>query len=213
MMIKSERIAKRISQEIKVWKKNHAKLVVAIDGYAGSGKTTVADFIAKQNSDVLVLHIDDFINHWKDRKQMIDSAKDKSKVFELDWYRYKDLERLIKEFLIKNNGSINFKIYNYEKNDLGHEQSFDLSNKILVIDGIFLFHPKHEISKMINKKIYLDTDFAKADKKRISREKKRWGKSYMPENHPSNWIKYFKIAYQRYVREQNPKGKADLVFK
>lgn len=46
--------------------KNHDKLIVAIDGYAGSGKTTVADFVAKQNADVLTVHMDDFIHHWKE---------------------------------------------------------------------------------------------------------------------------------------------------
>ena len=128
-MIKSERIAEKINEQIKVWQKDHAKLVVAIDGYAGSGKTTVADFIAKQNSDALTVHMDDFIHHWKDRKKMIDEAKDKSKVFEYKWYRYDDLERLIKEFKTKNKGIIKFKIYDYDKNDFGPQKSFDLSKK------------------------------------------------------------------------------------
>ena len=47
-MIKSERIAKRIREQLQVWKKDHTKLVVAIDGYAGSGKTTIGDFIAQR---------------------------------------------------------------------------------------------------------------------------------------------------------------------
>src|SRR3989344_3302410 len=68
-MIKSERIAKKINEKIRAWAKGHAKLIVAIDGYAGSGKTTVADFIAMQNPDVLTVHLDDFIHHWKDRKR------------------------------------------------------------------------------------------------------------------------------------------------
>lgn len=46
-MIRSERIAKKINKEIKEWSKDRSKLIVAIDGYAGSGKTTIADFIAK----------------------------------------------------------------------------------------------------------------------------------------------------------------------
>ena len=68
-MIKSERIAKKINEKIRARAKGHAKLIVAVDGYAGSGKTTVADFIAKQNSDVLTVHLDDFIHHRKDRER------------------------------------------------------------------------------------------------------------------------------------------------
>lgn len=211
-MIKSERIAKRICKELQVWKKDHAKLVVAIDGYAGSGKTTVGNFIAKHNKDVLSIHLDDFINHWKVRKQMIEKAKDKSEIFEYHWYRYDDLERLIEAFL-SGKKSIKLKTYNYDKNDFDPKQTFDLSKKILVIDGIFLFHPKHEMNKLIHKKVYLDANFARADKKRITREKKKWGKKYLSENHPDNWVKYFKVAYRGYVARYKPTQKADKVFK
>ncbi|MFA7441718.1 MAG: hypothetical protein WCZ66_12270 [Sphingomonadaceae bacterium] len=192
--------------------KDHAKLIVAIDGYAGSGKTTVGDFIAKHNKDVLSIHLDDFINHWKVRKQMIEEAKDKSKVFEYHWYRYNDLERLIKAFL---NGkrSMKLKTYDYDKNDFGPAQTFDLSKKVLVIDGIFLLHPRHQMNKLIHKKIYLETDFQKADKKRIAREKKRWGNKYLPDDHPDNWVQYFKVAYAQYIANHKPQKKADLLFK
>jgi len=212
-MIRSERIAKKINEKIQVWTKDHAKLIVAIDGYAGSGKTTVADFIAKQNPDALVVHLDEFIRHWEDRKKMIDEAKDKSQVFEYSWYRYDDLEKLVREFKTKNKGLIKFKTYDYDKNDFGLEKIFNLSKKILVIDGIFLFHPGHKISKMLDKTVYLDVDFAKADKKRIAREKKRWGKDYIPESHPDNWVKYYKQAYLRYIKERKPQKNRDLVFK
>lgn len=212
-MLKSEQIAKKINEKIKVWAKDQAKLVVAIDGYAGSGKTTVADFIASQNPDVLVVHLDDFIKHWKERQKMIETAKDKPKVFEYDWYRYGDLEKLITEFKTKDKGTVKFKIYDYDKNDFGPLKAFDLSKKILVIEGIFLFHPKHKISKMWVKTIYLDVDFAKADKKRIAREKKKWGTDYLPETHPDNWTKYYKEAYARYIKEFKLAKGRDMVFK
>jgi uridine kinase len=212
-MIKSERIAKQINKQLEVWGKNKAKLVVAIDGYAGSGKTTISDFIAKQNFDVLVVHLDDFIHHWKDRKGIMDTAKDKSQVFEHNWYRYEDLEKLIKAFKTKNKGPIKFKTYDFDKNNFGPKKSFDLSKKILIVDGIFLFHPKHKISKLWDKQIYLDADFTKADKHRIIREKKKFGKSYISETHPDNWFKHYKEAYLRYIENHNPKGNSDLVIK
>jgi len=212
-MKRSERFAKKINDKIKDWVKNQAKLVVAIDGYAGSGKTTVANFMAKQNSDVLTVHLDDFIRHWKDRKEMIEEAKDKSQVFEYHWYRYDDLEKLIREFKAKNRGTIKFKTYDYDKNDFGPEKSLDLSKKILVIDGIFLFHPEHKISQLWDRTVYLDADFAKADRNRIHREKKKWGKDYVSEDNPDNWFKYYREAYQRYVREYKPKTNRDLIFK
>jgi len=211
-MIKSERIAKKINEKIQAWTKNHAKLVVAIDGYAGSGKTTVANFIAKNNPDVQVVHLDDFIHHWKDRKKMIDETKNKSQIFEYNWYRYDDLEKLITAFKIRSKGLIKLKTYDFEKNNFGPPRVFDLSKKILVIEGIFLFHPEHKISKMWDKTIYINVDFAKADKKRIAREKEKWKKNYISEDHPDNWTKYYKEAYQRYIKENKPQKNRDLVF-
>ncbi len=210
-MTKSESVAKKIYIETEVWKKDHAKLVVAIDGYAGSGKTTVANFIGKQGKDILVIHLDDFIKHWKVRKHLINKAKDKSEVFEYHWYRYAEVKKLIKAFLA-NKKSISVKTYNYEKNDFNPKKAFDLSKKVLVLDGVFLFHPKHKINKLIDKKIYLDTEFSRADKKRIAREKKKWGKDYLSENHSDNWTKYFKQAYRGYISKYKPEDQADLVF-
>ena len=211
-MTKSERIAKKICQEIKVWKKDHAKLVVAIEGYAGSGKSTIGDFIARHNTDVLSIHLDDFIQHLKVRKHLIEKSRDKPKIFEYHWYRYGDIEKLIRAFL-QGKKSISFKTYDYNKNNFSPKKIFDLSKKILVIDGIFLLHPKHLITKFVDKNIYLDTDFFKADKKRIAREKKRWGKNYLPENHPDNWVKYFKSAYKTYAKKYSLANRSDLVFK
>jgi len=212
-MIKSERIAKKINENIQTWTEGHAKLVVAIDGYAGSGKTTVADFAAKGNPDVAVLHLDDFIKYWKDRKKLIDTAEDKSKVFEYEWYRYDDLEKIVRQFKSKKQGTVKYKTYDYDTNDFGPEKSLDLSKKVLVIDGIFLFHPEHGANELWDKKVYLDADFVKADKARIAREKKKWGSAYVPESHSDNWTKYFKTAYRRYVKEYKPQKCADVVFK
>jgi len=212
-MIKSERIAKDINKNIKVWRRDHTRLIVAIDGYVGSGKTTVGTFIAKQNRHILSVHLDDFIKHWKIRKQIIERLKNKSRAFEFNWYRYDELEKLINSFLEGKKKSVKIKIYDYDKNDFGDEKEFDLTKNVLVIDGIFLLHPKHKISNLIDKKIYLDVEFTKADKKRILRDKKKYGKNYLPETHPDNWIKYFKQAYRRYIKKHKPKSKIDLVFK
>jgi len=89
---KSEKIAKRINRMIKKWLSDGKKIVIGIDGYSGSGKTTILGYLARINSEVLPLFLDDFIEHWSKRKKMMDQAEDKSKVFELKWYRYRDIE-------------------------------------------------------------------------------------------------------------------------
>ena len=210
-MFNPEIIAKNINKQIKTWQKNHSRLIVAIDGYSGSGKTTISDEIGKQNKDVLIVHLDAFIKYWKDRKEMIENTKTKSKVFEYNWYRYYELEKLIKAFK-GGKESVKIKTYDYNKNDFNSGEIFNLNKKILVIDGIFLLHPKHEINKLWDKKIYLNVNFKEADKRRQIREKKLFKDKYLPENSKDNWIRYFKIAYRRYIKKYNPEEIADVII-
>ena len=211
-MFRSERIAKKINKEIKEWSKDRSKLIVAIDGYAGSGKTTIADFIAKQNQHVLVVHLDDFINHRRVREQKMKVAEDKSVVFEYEWYKYSEVEKLIRAFKFKNKGIMRLRVYDYKKNNFDFK-AFDLSKKVLIVDGIFLFHPKHKISKEWDKTIYLNVNLDRADKKRIARERKKWGKSYIPETNPDNWTQYYKKSYRRYIKVYKPQNNRDLVVR
>lgn len=213
-MIKSEISAKKINSQIQKWLTGDQKLVVAIDGYAGSGKTTIAQNLSKINKNIEVVHLDDFINHWKVRKRMMGLVMDKSKVFEYQWYRLKDLEKLIRVFKKSVKGKSSHKIYNFDTNDFHKkEMSYDLSKKILVIDGIFLLHPGYKINKLIDKTVYIYSNPLKADKQRIAREKKRFGKNYLSEDNPDNWIKYFKIAYRNYLKKYNPHKNADFLIK
>lgn len=210
-MNQSELISQSINENIKVWENDHAKLVVAIDGYAGSGKTSIANFIGTQNSDALIVHLDDFIKPVNERIELMNKAKDKSKVFEFEWYRYEALEKLIVNFKTGMKKEYSEKIYSFETNTL-NPHTFDLSKRTLIIEGVFLFRPSHAISKMFDKKIYLNTNQTEADTRRIEREMKKWGKDYLPETHPDNWTRYFKEAYLRYSQINKPEALADVVY-
>jgi uridine kinase len=210
---KSEKIAKKINRMIKRWLSDGKKIVIGIDGYSGSGKTTVLEYLAKINSDVLPLFLDDFIEPWSKRKKMMDKAKDKSKVFEFKWYRYREIEDLILKFKKQKGGFHKAIVYDFEKNDFGPIKEFDLSKKVLAVEGIFLFHPKHKISRMWNKKIYLKVDFEKGDRRRIQREMEKWGEYYISETHPDSYVTPFKQAYKRYLEKYKIEDKVDVMIK
>lgn len=209
----SEQVARDIDQHIMRWQREKNRLIVAIDGYSGSGKTTVLDCLARQNSNVLEVHLDGFIEHWKKRKRMMDSAADRSLVFEFKWYRYQDVARLLREFRTRHRGSVSFRIYDFERNDFGDVKTFNLSKTTLVIEGIFLFHPRIAINELLDKRAYLTVDFDKADGRRVAREKKQLGRRYMPEDHPDSYVLPFKVAYRRYVNQFNPAGVSDVVYR
>ncbi len=199
-------------KRINALSKKYEKLVVAIDGYSAAGKTTLLKKFEKDNKNVLAVFMDDFILTGKGRGQSIKKAKDKSKVFELDWYDYKKIKTLIKEFRAKNKGYYKTKIYNSDTDKIDILKKFDLSKNILVIEGIFLFHPKL-FKNMFDIKVFLDIGLAYADKRRVRRERKRWGKEYISEDSPNSWTNLFKIAYKRYLKEYSPKKQADIVIK
>lgn len=206
-------IAEKIDRMIKKWLPNRKKIVIAIDGYSGSGKTTVLEYLARINSNVLPLFLDDFIEHWSKRKEMMSQTEDKSRVFELKWYRYREIEELILKFREQKDSFHRARVYDYERNDFGPIKEFDLSKRVLVVEGIFLFHPKHKINRMWDKKIYLDINFEKGDRRRIQRQMEKWGEQYIPETHPDSYVLPFKQAYRRYLEKYKVGNKVDAVIK
>lgn len=207
-----EQTAKKVNKKIKEWTRQHNRIIVVIDGYAGSGKTSVADRIAQLNPDCLVVHLDDFIKHWKVRKHMMDVAEDRSKVFEYRWYRYDAVERLVKAFRGAKKGHIRLKAYDFNRNEFTVPQSFDLSKNILVIEGIFLLHPQHKRNILWDKRVFLKADLKKAEERSIAQEKKRWGAAYLPEDHPASYLRDFRVAYRRYLDRYKPEQRADFVI-
>lgn len=206
-----EILAQKINKAISAYAKATTKLVVAIDGYSGIGKTTLLKSLAKNNKEILPVFIDDFILTGKSRLASIRKAKDKSKVFELKWNNVKMIKQLIHKFRTSNQ-LYSIKIYNPKTNKYDTAKTFDLSRKVLVLEGIFLFHPKL-FKNIFDVRIYLDTDTKKADERRVRREKKRWGKKYFSEDHPDSFVRLFKVAYARYVKQYQPSKLADLVLK
>lgn len=205
-------LAHELLEHITKWSRSESRLVVAVDGYASSGKTTLTSYVGSLNPQVLPVHLDDFIQHWKVRKTTIETAEDKASVFENKWYRYDVLIDLLKTYKSGKCKTFTITTYDYEKNDWGAEKVFDLTKSVLLLDGIFTLHPKHNEHKYIDKGIYLRGDFPMLDKLRIAREQKRWGQQYVPEDHPDNWTRYFVQAYKKYIKEYAIENSADCVI-
>lgn len=92
-------------------------------------------------------------------------------------------------------------------------KTYDFSKKIMVIEGVFMFHPELSRSKLWDKRIYLEGDLEKIKERRIKREKERWGENYFPETHPDSYFRQVIIALDRYIDLHHPEKVADLVLK
>lgn len=207
---RSKRIAHKINTHINLWSKNKDRIIIGIEGYSASKKTTIADCIAKAHKQVVVVHLDDILKSSEQRIKMMHSAMDRSVIFELNWYNYDLLNTIVQKFRHSTPFTIDIYDYDLKKTVI---KNYNFKKQILIIEGIFLFHPEHEVSKIFDKRIYLDVDFEKADLRRDRREKKRWGKNYVDENHPNSFVKPYKEAYRRYYKTHHPEKLADLVIK
>lgn len=196
---------------LSTWVKDSNRIIIGLDGYAGSGKTTIAhELLALYPEDMEVIHLDDFIQPVEKRIAMIHTFSDPSVAFEKYWYRLDILQEILIAY--KKNVRTSFKVpvYDFDTNTLSKEHTYDLSKKILLVEGVFLFHPENPLSEYFDKKIFLTTPFHIADSRRIQREKEKWGEHYLDESHPDNWTRHFITAYKRYYSTYHPESVCDL---
>ena len=199
-----------INEKLEEWSKDKLKLIVAIDGYTGVGKTTLLDNLVKLNPDILPVNRDDFQISRIKFKKLYKSAKDRTQIFELEMNDSGKLKKLIQTFR-KSNKHYRIKVYDGVTGKITIPKTFDLSKRVMVIEGIFMFHPKL-LNKFLDKRVYLKGDIKQIDKRRIAREKKRWGKDYFPETHPNSYFRQVIIALKRYRKVYHPDKQADLVL-
>jgi len=207
-----QELAQRANKEINLWAQDTDKLIVAIDGYAGIGKTTLLREITNFNSNVVAVNWDDFIIPREIFREKLTKAEDRSKIFELEIGDDHKLEEFISVFKTTN-ASYEMKAYDGSTGKVDMPRVFDFSKKIMVIEGVFMFHPELSRSKLWDKRIYLQGDRDKTMERRVSREKERWGKNYVPETHPDSYFKQVVIGLDRYNKLHAPEKIADLVLK
>ncbi len=192
-------LARQSNKKIKEWARNKNKLVVAIDGYTGVGKTTLLDNLIRLNPDIVPVHWDDFIKPGKS-----DDADEFSHV------DHDKIEQVITDFR-NQNGAYQTKIFNPHTGEVDTPVEYDFSKKILVMDGVFMFHPKL-LDHLWDKRIYVDGNTDEIGRRRVAREKARWGDKYFPETHPDSLFRKLTTNLKKYRAEHKPEEKADLIL-
>ncbi len=154
---------------------------------------------------------DDFIKPRKIIEALLKNTDDKSKIMELEWCDNEKIRDLVSKFK-EGNETYTVNTFNSDTGDVDIEKTYILSKKIMVIEGIFLFHPKL-IDDIFDLRIFLEGDNEAADERRRNREKKRWGDKYFLDTYPDSYFRLVKIAFDRYYKLYKPQQRADLVIK
>ncbi len=189
-------IAEQINQNIIEWLGDKPKLVVALDGHVGVGKTTVLKNLCEINPDILPVSQDDFL--------LV------AETFVPGNNNYAEIEKLVAAFR-SGQDFFHTKIFNPASKQSDIDQTYDLSKKVMIVDGIFMFDPNKQ-DHLWDRRIYLDGDEEAIRERRIKREKARWGDKYRSEDRPDSHFGQVIRALKDYRQAYEPEKKADLVI-
>ena len=192
------------------WAQHKDKLIVAIDGYAGVGKTTLLERLSRMNSNILAVNRDDFVRSRKKVRALFVRKENRQVLFEREILDIKKIARLVSAFK-RNARSCTAQTYDYVSGKVDVRKKFDTTKPIMAIEGVFMFHSAL-LNHLWDKRIYLDGNVDRIDKQRVMREKKKWGSEYFPETHPNSFIRYITLALKQYRKKQRPEKMADLVL-
>ncbi len=201
--------SKKILKVLEKWAEEKHKLVIGLDGITGVGKTTIAEYVANNNPKVELIHIDDFMTPLKFRENEINKLDDPTDFFIHNWFEYEDLRNIITKFRSGKIQKYQTLAYRNGKRDVPIE--YDLNKSVLIIEGVLLFHAEL-IDDVWDKRIFLDGNEEEITKRRVIREKKRWGNKYIPESNSISWSRFILPGLKKYQELYKPKEKADLVL-
>lgn len=170
--------------------KNMDEFVLAIDGYAGSGKTTLAKELSRKldatliNMDNFYLPIDKRTDDWFEKPGgNIDFVRLKNEII-IPYLNKENLKHI--EFIPKEQYLKTFKDFKY--------------NTRIIIEGSYSMHP--EIFDFSNYKLFLKCDETSQEKRLKTREKDNY------INFKNIWI----VKELNYHKECHIEEKADLII-
>ena len=166
----------KINQKIKTLFSNSlkSKIIIAIDGMTGSGKTTLAKELSQVWDDAPIFHADDFF--------LIPELRTEERLKEPGGnIHYERMKKEIRDPLIegKINDVIKYKPFNCRIQNFGEEKNLNI-NKINIVEGSYCLNPY--FGKYYDLSIFLRIN----DKEQIERLTKRAPK--MIDNFINKWI-------------------------
>ena len=136
--------------------------LIGIDGRSGAGKSTFANKLQEQLTDVVVIHKDDFY-------RVMDEKVRATLNSEQGYYRYFDWERLEHQVLCPlSTGEIaDYQRYDWGKEELAETIVVNPMN-IIIVEGVYSTRP--ELRKYYDLCIWIETSESERLRRQINRE-------------------------------------------
>lgn len=150
-----------VAAKIKRHPRKQGSVVIAVSGFGGSGKTTVANEIAELLEDAVVVSLDDFF---------LDRLRQRS----ADWASY-DWQRLIDQMLRPTKEratSISYDVYDWGTNRLGPKRKLDLPSYV-IIEGVGLL--RNGMDEYFDHTIWVDVPLELAIERGKRRDRDQYG--------------------------------------
>lgn len=183
----------KIETEILERSSSKGRFCIAVSGFGGSGKTTVAQQLTNTLQEASIVNVDDFILN-----RLMARDADWSDV---DW------ERLEKEVLIpwkKGTDVLSYEVYDWSKDVNAKNRQVSLS-RFLIVEGVGLLRPA--FSKYFDYSIWIDCEISEAIKRGACRDREEY-----KVNHDKQWEELWGPNDEDYFQKYNPKSLADVVL-
>lgn len=185
------------------------KLMIGIEGYSGSGKTTILKELAERRSDIIPVYLDDFLASRAEREALANEPLTyKTDWHRAKWYRYEALQKLIKRFL-NSDELYRTVLYDTATADWTRKATFDLSKRMMVIEGVMLL--RSPAAEKLDRLILLESDRDAADRRRLERLMRKTRGAVGGD--AQVWADKFHRLYSAYLAHERPDEQADLMIR
>jgi len=172
--------------------RSRSHFLIAIAGFGGSGKTTLAKQLAQALGQTEIVSIDEF---WLPDRNVLSE----------DWIVF-DRDRLKYQVLIpaSQKQAITYQVFDWQQNKLGGWKSLPRSN-YLIIEGISVLHP--DLLPYYDFKIWVDCPLEVAQARGLNR-----GKTEYNIDESDIWINCWTPNDRAYFEKYRPDLQADYLY-
>ena len=190
-----ERLVTGIDKILKA--KSH--VIVAVSGFGGSGKTTVAEKIKNHFPDSTCIQLDNFL---------INRGRGEGWAGGYDWQRF---EQVLTD--VQAGKDLHYKFYDWHKDALSDGYIDQKLPSLVIVEGVRILQP--DLRAYYDLSIWIDVDLDTATKRGQARDRQNWqdkSDRHGLEAHLNTWHKTWAAKDKEFYEKFHPDQLADVIY-